>query len=67
MVATGTVTLTKYFHGNGETMAAQSTDPLLCIADADVFNDGFADRFAYLWGKDRKLLATSQQIVWYKA
>jgi hypothetical protein len=67
MVATGMVALTEYFHGNGETMAAQSTDPLLCIADADVFNDGFADRFAYLWGKDRKLLATSQQIVWYKA
>lgn len=66
MVATGTVTLTTYFHGNAETMAAQGTDPLLCIADAHVFNDGFADQLAYLWGKDGKLLATSQQIVWYK-
>jgi len=47
-------------------MAAQGTDPLLCIADAHVFNDGFADQLAYLWGKDGKLLATSQQIVWYK-
>ena len=47
-------------------MAAQSTDPLLCIADAHVFNDGFADQLAHLRGKDGKLLATSQQIVWYK-
>jgi acyl-CoA thioesterase len=66
MVATGTVTLTTYFHGNAETMAAQGTDPLLCVVDAHVFNDGFADQLAYLWGKDGKLLATSQQIVWYK-
>jgi hypothetical protein len=66
MVATGTVTLTNYFHGNRETMAAQSTDPLLRIAEAHVFNDGFADQLAHLRGKDGKLLATSQQIVWYK-
>lgn len=66
MVATGTVTLTTYFHGNAETMAAQGTEPLLCVADAHVFNDGFADQLAYLWGRDGKLLATSQQIVWYK-
>ena len=65
-VPVGTVTLTTYFHGNAETMKAQGTQPLLCTADAHVFNDGFADQTAQLWGVGGRLLATSNQIVWYK-
>jgi hypothetical protein len=62
----GTVTLTTFFHGSEEAMRAQGAAPLLCTADAHLFADGFADQIAHLWGKDRRLLATSTQIVWYK-
>lgn len=65
-VPVGTITLTTYFHGNEETMCAQGSDPLICVADAQVFNDGFADQTATLWGKEGRLLASSNQIVWYK-
>lgn len=65
-VPVGTVTLTTFFHGNEASMSAQGSDPLLCVADAQIFSDGFADQTAQLWGKDGRLLATSTQIVWYK-
>ncbi len=65
-VPVGTVTLTTFFHANDEAMRAQGSDPLLCVADAQVFSDGFADQTAQLWGKDSRLLASSTQIVWYK-
>jgi acyl-CoA thioesterase len=63
---TGTVTLSTFFHGNEASMNAQGTNPLLCVADAQVFSDGFADQAAQLWGSDGRLLATSTQVVWYK-
>jgi acyl-CoA thioesterase len=66
-VPVGTVTLTTFFHGNEEAMRAQGSDPLICVADAQIFSDGFADQTAQLWGKNGRLLATSTQIVWYKA
>ena len=65
-VPVGTVTLTTFFHGNEATMKAQGSYPLLCVADAHIFSDGFADQTAQLWGKNGRLLATSTQIVWYK-
>jgi acyl-CoA thioesterase len=65
-VPVGTVTLTTYFHGTREMIEAQGTEPLLCTADANVFNDGFADQTAQLWGRNGRLLAVSNQIVWYK-
>lgn len=65
-VPVGTVTLTTFFHGNAEAMSAQGSDPLICVADAQIFSDGFADQTAQLWGKNGRLLATSTQIVWYK-
>jgi len=65
-VPVGTVTLTTYFHGTREMIEAQGTEPLLGTADANVFNDGFADQTAQLWGRNGRLLAVSNQIVWYK-
>jgi acyl-CoA thioesterase len=62
----GTVTLTTFFHADEQAMRAQGTHPLFCTVDAHLFADGFADQIAHLWGKDRRLLATSTQIVWYK-
>lgn len=57
----GTVTLTTYFHTDGETLAANGARPILGVADANIFNRGFADQQAGLWRDDGVLLATSVQ------
>ncbi len=62
----GTVSLTTFFHAEEEAMQRQGAEPLLCHATAHIFNGGFFDQAAELWGRDGHLLATSTQIVWYK-
>ena len=62
----GTVSLTTFFHADEEAMRRQGSDPLLAHATAHVFNGGFFNQAAELWGRDGRLLATSTQIVWYK-
>jgi acyl-CoA thioesterase len=66
LVPAGTVTLTTYFHGDSDALVAQGDEPLLCVADAHAFSGGFGDQIAHMWGRDGRLLATSQQVVWYK-
>jgi acyl-coenzyme A thioesterase PaaI-like protein len=65
-VPVGTITLTTYFHADEAALTAQDSEPLLGIATAHTFAEGFADQTAQLWGKGDRLLATSSQIVWYK-
>ena len=36
-------------------------------ADAKVFNKGFSDQTGDLWSRDGRLLATSHQIVYFRA
>jgi acyl-CoA thioesterase len=62
----GTITLTTYFHADGETLAANGARPILGVADAKVFNRGFADQEASLWSQDGVLLATSVQASFYR-
>ncbi len=64
--AVGTITLTTYFHGDEAALHEQGTEPVVGIATAHVFSGGFADQTAQLWGKGGRLLATSNQIVWYR-
>ena len=64
--AVGTITLTTYFHGDDAALREQGTEPLVGIATAHVFSGGLADQTAQLWGKGGRLLATSNQIVWYR-
>jgi len=63
----GTVSMTVYFHADPETVAAQSDSPVLATARANRFEQGFFDQSAHLWGRDGILLATSHQIVYFKA
>ncbi|KLL95941.1 acyl-CoA thioesterase [Rhodococcus sp. IITR03] len=63
----GTVSMTVYFHADPETVAAQSDNPVLATARANRFEQGFFDQSAQLWGRDGVLLATSHQIVYFKA
>lgn len=63
----GTVSMTLYFHAGSAELAACGTEPLLACARAQVLHNGFADQTAELWSADGRLLATSQQLVYYKA
>jgi len=62
----GTITLTTYFHADSETLAANGARPILGVADANIFNRGFADQEASLWRDDGLLLATSVQASFYR-
>ena len=61
-----TVSLTAYFHIDGEVLASLGACPLLGVADAKIFTSGFFDQSAELWSPDRRLLATTTQIVNYR-
>jgi hypothetical protein len=47
-------------------MAEQSSMPVLAQASGQVFNEGFCDQEGRVWGQEDHLLATTQQLVWYK-
>lgn len=64
MVAT--VSMTVYLHAGPEDYAEVGTDYLLVEAHAARGGRGFYDQHARMWSRDGRLLATTQQIVWYK-
>ncbi len=65
-VPAGTVTLTVYFHADGEALARQGSDPVLGTASSKAFGKGYFDQVAEVWGGDGTLLATSHQLVYFK-
>lgn len=62
-----TVSLTAYFHVDSASLSALGDCPLLGVADANVFEAGFFDQTAQLWSPNGCLLATTTQIVNYRA
>lgn len=66
MAPIATVSLNIYFHVDAAELAGQGAEPVLCAAKAQVFNKGYYDQEGQVWGRDGKLLATTQQIAWYK-
>jgi acyl-CoA thioesterase len=67
MLPIGTVSMTTYFHVGAEELAAHGEAPVLGVADANVFNRGYFDQTAELWSQSGCILATSQQIVYFRA
>ena len=65
-VPIGTVSINIYFHVGEEALARQGAAPLLAVAQAQAFSDGHFDHHGHVWSKDGALLATTQQLVWYK-
>ncbi len=63
----GTVSLTTYFHADAAMLAAQGERHVLGTARALNFRNGYFDQSAEVWGSDRQLLASSHQIVYYRA
>ena len=62
----GTVSITTYFHADAAMLAAQGVQPVLGQARGQNFRNGYFDQTAEVWGSCGALLATSQQIVYYK-
>ncbi|MCL2534535.1 MAG: thioesterase family protein [Nocardiaceae bacterium] len=63
----GTVSLTVYFHADATTLAAQADDAVLGTARAQRFGNGYFDQSGEIWGRDGVLLATTHQLVYFKA
>lgn len=66
MAPIATVSLNVYFHVDAAELAHEGSAHVLCVAKAQVFNKGYYDQEGQVWGRDGKLLATTQQIAWYK-
>jgi len=65
-VPAGTVSITTYFHANAAQLAEVGTGYLLGRAVGQQFSNGFFDQTAQLWSEAGALLATSNQIVYFK-
>ncbi len=65
-VPAGTVSITIYFHCSQADLGATGDGYLLGQARAQEFRNGFFDQTAQLWNEAGTLLATSNQIVYYK-
>lgn len=60
-----TMTMSVYFHATPEAFAEAGGDFILVESDCRAGHDGFHDQTALLWTASGKLLATSEQVVWY--
>ncbi|HSV57914.1 MAG TPA: thioesterase family protein [Variovorax sp.] len=66
VVPAGTVSITTYFHADAQHMAEVGGGYLLGRAHGQRFFNGYFDQSAHLWSESGSLLATSNQIVYYK-
>jgi len=65
-VPAGTVSITTYFHADASHLAEVRCGYLLGRAVGQQFQNGFFDQSAQLWSQAGALLATSNQIVYFK-
>lgn len=66
-VPAGTISMTAYFHVENPQLDSVGDDFVLGKAHANVFGRGYFDQSAWLWSRDGTLLATTHQIVYFKA
>ncbi|MGX1808404.1 acyl-CoA thioesterase [Nocardia sp. NPDC055321] len=67
LVPAGTVSLSIYFHADAAAVGKVGDEPVLATARSQHFGAGFADQTAELWTGGGTLLATSHQLVYFKA
>jgi len=65
-VMTTTLSLTVYLHGSVAEIAEAADDYLLVEYEGRVGGGGASDERSSYWRRDGKLLATSEQLVWYR-
>jgi acyl-CoA thioesterase len=62
-----TISMTVYLHASETDLAEAGSDWVMLEANAGRGGGGFYDQHARIWSRAGKLLATTQQMVWYKA
>ncbi|MFZ5718365.1 MAG: acyl-CoA thioesterase [Pseudomonadota bacterium] len=67
LVPFGTVSMTTYFHATADELAAEPITAVLGVADARTFHRSYGDQVGELWSPDGRLLATTQQLCYFKA
>jgi acyl-coenzyme A thioesterase PaaI-like protein len=65
-VMTTTLSLTVYLHGTVEEIAEVGDDFILVECEGRVGGGGASDERSSYWRRDGKLLATSEQLAWYR-
>lgn len=65
-VSTTTLSLTVYLHASAEEVAAVGDDFILIECEGRVGGGGASDERSSYWRRDGKLLATSEQLAWYR-
>ena len=65
-VPCGTVSMTIHFHALEEDLAELTSTKVLGRARASKFSGSYFDQTGELWGENKKLLATTSQMVYYK-
>lgn len=65
-VMTTTLSLTAYLHATAEEIAEVGDDFILVECEGRVGGHGASDERSSYWRRDGKLLATSEQLAWYR-
>jgi len=65
-VMTTTLSLTAYLHATAEELAEVGEDFILVECEGRVGGHGASDERSSYWRRDGKLLATSEQLAWYR-
>ena len=65
-IMTTTLTLTAYLHATAEELAEVGDDFILVECEGRVGGGGASDERSNYWRRDGKLLATSEQLAWYR-
>lgn len=65
-IPSGTISLTTYFHADRQQIDAVGGDFVLASAHANRFSRGYFDQSAHLWSRGGELLASTQQLVYFK-
>jgi len=66
-VGTTTLSLTAYLHATAEEIAEVGEDFILVECEGRVGSRGASDERSSYWSRSGKLLATSEQLAWYRA
>ncbi len=67
IVPIGTVSMTTVFHTDAADLADEDITAVLGVADANIFHKSFSDQVGELWSPGGRLLATTSQVVYFKA
>jgi acyl-coenzyme A thioesterase PaaI-like protein len=65
-IMTTTLSLTAYLHATTEDLAAVGDDFILVECEGRVGGGGASDERSSYWSRDGRLLATSEQLAWYR-